>query len=462
MPFPGGMWGVEMAKKYGEMYTCYFGGKPYIFLNSSRVVNDLMEKRATIYSSRPYRPMTQDIMSGGARMLLMPHSDRWRNQRKIMHSILNGKSAETTFVPYQELEVKQLVYDYLNNSDNFHVCNQRFSNSVITSVVFGRRSGLHDKQLKEILDLVEILGQYLFHPLKNIPDVFPWLHNLPKPLQWWRRGSEEYFTKARALYKKEFDAFEEKLENGTARPCFAADLVAGAAKKEFTIDETEKLFVFSTLLEAGSDTSRNAITQSIAAMATYPAWVKKARGLLDEVCGANAERLPSLADRKQLPYISAVVKEVLRWRPFLQTGVPHMLEKDDEYEGYRFPAGTQFAWNAYAIALNENEFEDPFTFNPDRFMNADLNNPLKGHWQFGTGRRVCVGYNVGTNNIWLAVACLIYCFDVTEDPDHPIDTFNTVWDVHKDAPFKAKIKPRSQAHIDLIKRVSKEALAADY
>lgn len=178
-------------------YTCYFGGKPYIFLNSSRVVTDLMEKRASIYSSRPARPMTQGIMSGGARMLLMPHTARWRNQRKIMHSILNGKSAETTFVPYQELEAKQLVYDYLMSPNNFHVCNQRFSNSVITSVVFGRRSGLHDKQLKEILDLVEILGQYLFHPLKNIPDVFPWLHNLPRPLQWWRRDAEEYFTKAR-------------------------------------------------------------------------------------------------------------------------------------------------------------------------------------------------------------------------------------------------------------------------
>jgi hypothetical protein len=33
-----------------------------------------------------------------------------------------------------------------------------------------------------------------------------------------------------------------------------------------------------------------------------------------------------------------------------------------------------------------------------------------------TGRRVCVGYNVGANNIWIAIACLIYCFDITEDP----------------------------------------------
>jgi hypothetical protein len=52
-------------------------------------------------------------MSGGVRMLLMGHTDKWRNQRKIMHSILNGRQAETKFVPYQELEAKQLVYDYL-------------------------------------------------------------------------------------------------------------------------------------------------------------------------------------------------------------------------------------------------------------------------------------------------------------------------------------------------------------
>ncbi len=163
------------------------------------------------------------------------------------------------------------------------------------------------------------------------------------------------------------------------------DLEQGAALKEFTLSETEKLFVFATLLEAGSDTSRNAITQVLAAMAAYPAWVTKARAMLDEVCGADAERLPSLSDRGRLPYITAAAKEALRWRPFIQTGVPHLLTQDDEYEGYRFPAGTQFTWNAYAIALNEEDYADPMTFSPERFLDGDLNNPLKGHWQFGTG-----------------------------------------------------------------------------
>lgn len=45
--------------------------------------------------------------------------------------------------------------------------------------------------------------------------------------------------------------------------------------------------------------------------------------------------------------------------------------------------------------------------------------------------------------------------------DHPIDTYNSHWDAVEEAPFALKIKPRSQAHIDLIKRVSAEVLNAE-
>lgn len=143
--------------------------------------------------------------------------------------------------------------------------------------------------------------------------------------------------------------------------------------------------IFSTLLEAGSDTSRTAITQMVAGAAAFPEWAATARAHLDEVCGYNAERLPSFADRENLPYITAVVKETLRWRPFIQTGVPHQLTQDDAYEGYRFPAGTLFTWNAYALSLNETDYKDAIRFMPERFLDKDLKSPLKGHWSFGTG-----------------------------------------------------------------------------
>ena len=129
-------------------------------------------------------------------MLLMPHSDKWRNQRKIMHSILNGQQANTKFAPYQELEAKQLVYEYLKSPERFNVANQRYANSVIMSVVFGRRAGIDDPELKAILQAVAELGEYLFNPMKNMCDAFPWLARLPKALQWWRPAGEAYFKKA--------------------------------------------------------------------------------------------------------------------------------------------------------------------------------------------------------------------------------------------------------------------------
>lgn len=163
-----------------------------VFLNSNRVVNDLMEKRAAIYSSREERPVSQDIASGGARMLLMGHTERWRLHRKIMHQILNGTQAETKFAPFQEVEARQLVSEYLNSPQDWLLANQRFSNSVILSVIFGRRAQLGDPQLTKMLNIMGEVGALIFNPsMNNIADLFPFLAYLPKPLQWWRPYSED-------------------------------------------------------------------------------------------------------------------------------------------------------------------------------------------------------------------------------------------------------------------------------
>lgn len=188
-----------------------------------------------------------------------------------------------------------------------------------------------------------------------------------------------------SVYKRAEERMRERMLNGTQRKCFASEFVE--SKEVQQMSETQRLFVFGTLMEAGSDTSRVSIAQIVAAAATYPDWVQRARTQLDAVCGSAADRLPQWEDREKLPYITAVVKEGFRWRPNVaEIGAPTMLVKDDEYEGYKFPAGTIFTWNAWAIALNSDEYEDPERFWPERFLNDDLDNALKGHWGFGPGK----------------------------------------------------------------------------
>ncbi|PSN73006.1 cytochrome P450 [Corynespora cassiicola Philippines] len=440
-------------------FTCKFGNTTWVFLNSSRTVNDLLERRAALYSSRPKFPMTQDIMSGGSRIVLMPYDSKWKLQRKIMHRVLTARQ-DDVFMPFQDLESKHLCWDYLEKPDRWWSANGRYANSVIMSVVFGCRSVLDDPDVVELFETLELFLENQ-QPGVNIVDGFPILSKLPKRLQWWRPRGERIFEKTINVYKRNLAKCEERIRKGTQRQCFVTDFLESEEVK--SMSETEKLFTLGSLMEAGSDTSRVTIGQIIAGAVTYPDWVARAREHLDAVCGYNAERLPQWSDKSKLKYINGVVKEGFRWRPNIaEIGAPHMLIKDDEYEGYRFPAGTVFTWNAWAIALDSNEYKEPERFWPERFLNGEEENALKGHWAFGPGRRVCAGWKVGEMNVWIAIARLLYCFDFTKVPGQPIDTMTIPQITKHTAPFAVKVTPRSPAHAELVCRDCEEAVNTVY
>jgi cytochrome P450 len=53
-------------------------------------------------------------------------------------------------------------------------------------------------------------------------------------------------------------------------------------------------------------------------MILYPDVARKAQAEIDAVVGQD--RLPSFDDRERLPYINAVVLEVIRWHSVVPTG----------------------------------------------------------------------------------------------------------------------------------------------
>ncbi|KAK6199103.1 hypothetical protein LQW54_010085 [Pestalotiopsis sp. IQ-011] len=99
--------------------------------------------------------MTQEIISGGSRIVLMPYNDRWRMVRKIMHNVLMARQQDA-FMPFQDLESKHLLFEYLEKPDRWWSANGRFANSVIMSVVFGRRTKLDDPDIIELFETAEL------------------------------------------------------------------------------------------------------------------------------------------------------------------------------------------------------------------------------------------------------------------------------------------------------------------
>ena len=82
-------------------------------------------------------------------------------------------------------------------------------------------------------------------------------------------------------------------------------------------------------------------------MANYPEVQKRAQAELDTIVGTG--RLPTLDDEKSLPYISALIKECLRWKSVTPLGVAHLSIEEDEYKGYRIPKGSIVVSNIWCV-----------------------------------------------------------------------------------------------------------------
>lgn len=86
-----------------------------------------------------------------------------------------------------------------------------------------------------------------------------------------------------------------------------------------------------------------------------------------------------------------------------------MLTEDDHYEGYFLPKGTILFANAWAIHNDENEYDSPEKFNPERFCDNkfgcrpgivdNLDDRRRVTYGFGAGRRVCPGQRLAENSL---------------------------------------------------------------
>lgn len=113
-------------------------------------------------------------------------------------------------------------------------------------------------------------------------------------------------------FSEEFEGLAERERQGKAVTCFMTEFKRLGRDK--LIDYESMVFLAGSLVEAGSDTTRVVLNQLVAATALFPETVARARKELDEVCGADGDRLPLASDLVDLPYIKAAAKEALRWK----------------------------------------------------------------------------------------------------------------------------------------------------
>ncbi|PUU80910.1 cytochrome P450 [Tuber borchii] len=453
---------TEWAKQYGGIYSIKIAKQTIVLISDVKILKELYDKRGAIYSSRPLPHIGAEIVCPDqTHIIYMPYGETSRNYRAQYHQFMGPGKVEQ-ILPWQSAESTLLLKKIATSPDRYYEHTMRMATAVILESVFGvLPKDYDDPEVTELWTVQREFSEIL--ALTGPPvDHFPFLKWLPDIVSPWRIHARSVRAMHRKLYFRLLNLNKARMEKGERYGTFVEKLIDD--KPKHGLSDERIAYVCATLMEAGSDTTASQALDFMMALLAFPDVLKKAQEEVDRVCGTS--RLPTLDDRDQMPYIEACVNEVLRWRPPLPYGAPHLLMKDDWYEGYFMPKGTVLFQVQWAMNMDENVYEKPQDFMPERYIrnrfgtkfNAekDAETGRKEQYGFGLGRKICPGQWFARNTLFVLFAKLVWAFDmkVPTDPKTgkpvPLDTDvrTAFMDGLTTTPFKFPIefKIRSKAH----------------
>ncbi|KAF8875598.1 cytochrome P450 [Gymnopilus junonius] len=437
---------TQLHKKFGSVVSLYQGKTLVVVLGTVKAATDLLDKRGSIYSSRPRNIMASELMSGGMRGLTMPYGNRWRGWRSLMHAGM-GIEASNGYKTLQSIESKILLRDLLTETDltRYAAHLRRFAISIVYCITYGRRVTslddplvvanhktdesalismsirynliaifrLHNVRRAKyfILRLIRI-GFTIMPPAtgKYIVESWPFLLKLPHFLQWFRHAPLRQRASDSKLYLYLMNTVHKQMESGAAPQSIARRAIE--RQKEFGLNDLETAFALSAPFTAGVGTTLAALDVFFLAMLHYPAVMHRAQEEIEAVVGKD--RLPEFDDAKSLPYINAMIKEVLRWRPIAPLGVAHSVIADDTYQDMSIPNGSTVFANIYSMSKGEEMFPSPDDFDPERYLEPSHQGEASPHstFFFGFGRRICPGMHVAHNSLFIVIARILSAFNI--------------------------------------------------
>ncbi|KAL1859421.1 hypothetical protein Plec18170_002537 [Paecilomyces lecythidis] len=147
---------------------------------------------------------------------------------------------------------------------------------------------------------------------------------------------------------------------------------------------------------------------------------KKAYDDILSIYGTPENAFEACITEEKCIYVSALVKEALRFYPPLKLLPARQTYKDFVYQGSHIPKGVLIYVNAQAANRDTNVYgPDAGQFKPDRWIEKTHDIPPPYHFAFGAGGRMCTAVNFSNRVLYAIFLRLIVAFDVRESKISP-------------------------------------------
>lgn len=124
---------TKWSKEYGGIFSLKRFNNTTLVISDWKYIKNLLDKKSTIYSSRP-QSLVADLITRGDHVLMMQYGLTWRTMRKLIHQTLMEPMCEKEHWKVQEAEANQMIHDFLTRPKDHMLHPKRFSNSVTMSL----------------------------------------------------------------------------------------------------------------------------------------------------------------------------------------------------------------------------------------------------------------------------------------------------------------------------------------
>nr|XP_016438025.1 PREDICTED: cytochrome P450 77A2 [Nicotiana tabacum] len=442
----------DLRPKYGSIFTLKMGTRTMIIISSADLVHEALVQKGQVFASRPRENPTRTVFSCDKFTVnAAVYGPVWRSLRKNM--VQNGLSSmklkefrNVRVTAMDKMIEKVQVEAKANNGVVWVLKNARFAVfCILLAMCFGVEMDEQtietiDEMMKTVLivldprldDYLPILSPFFSKQRKRamnvrkqqIETIVPFIEKRRKIL------SNPDSDKTAASFSYLDTLFDLKVEGRNSAPT-----------------NPELVTLCSEFLNGGTDTTATAIEWAIARIIENPSIQSRLYEEIKNTVGDNKK--VDEKDIEKMPYLNAVVKELLRKHPPTYFSLTHAVIEPAKLGGYDIPTDANVEIFLPGISDDPKLWSEPEKFNPDRFFLGKEEADITGVTgvkmiPFGMGRRICPGLNMATVHVSLMLARLVQEFEWSVYPENTKVDFSEKLEftvVMKNT-LRAKIKPR--------------------
>ncbi|KAK7837442.1 cytochrome p450 77a3 [Quercus suber] len=394
-----------LRSKYGPIFTLRMGTRTMIILSDAKLVHEALVEKGQLFATRPRENPTRNIFSCNKFTVNAAlYGPVWRSLRRNMVQNMLSSSRLKEFRQVRDTAMEKLINRLRTEAKSndgvvWVLKNARFAVfCILLSMCFGfemdeETNEKFDQVMKSVLmtldpridDYLPILSPFFSKQRKSALEVrkqqidfmVPHIEKRRKALK--NPGSDKTATSFSYLDT----LFDLKIENRNSSPT-----------------NPELVTLCSEFINGGTDTTDK---------------------LYEEIKVSVGDRKVDEKDVENMPYLHAVVKELLRKHPPTYFSLTHAVTEPTTLAGYDVPTDVNVEIYLPGISEDPKLWSNPSKFDPDRFVSGKEDADMTGvtgvkMMPFGVGRRICPGLSMATVHIHLMLARMVQEFEWSAYP----------------------------------------------